>query len=112
MGVTILLAAAKLGRLVLSQFVRCEHCRWNARVQNCASSVQFMCREQSSLHFIYPEVQMKRAYLLYNAVQLTAVWEAAAGHEVGSAYDTRCCLYTVRSKLDMSQLNLPHATDN
>jgi len=67
MGVTILLAAAKLGRIVLSQFVRCEHCRWNARVQNCASSVQFMCREQSSLHFIYPEVQMKRAYLLYNA---------------------------------------------
>ena len=28
------LAAAKLGRMVLSQFVRCEHSRWNTRVQN------------------------------------------------------------------------------
>ena len=26
-------------------------------------------------------------------------------------YDTRCC-FNVRSKADMSQLNLPHGTDN
>ena len=31
-SVTTWLAAAKLGRLVLSQFVRCEHSRWNTRL--------------------------------------------------------------------------------
>jgi len=43
---TVWLAAAKLGRSVLSQFVRCEHSHWNTRVHNW-SSVQFMCCEQS-----------------------------------------------------------------
>ena len=26
-----------IGRLVINQFVRCEHCHWNARVQNWSS---------------------------------------------------------------------------
>ena len=44
--VTTCLAAAKLGRLVLSQFVRCEHSRWNTRVWKW-SSVHVTCCEQS-----------------------------------------------------------------
>ena len=46
-SVTIWLAASKLGRLVLSQFVCCEHSHWTACVQNCSSRtpVQF-----SSVH--------------------------------------------------------------
>jgi len=41
------LAAAKLGRLVLGQFVRCEHPHWKACVHN-SSSVEFIRREQGS----------------------------------------------------------------
>jgi len=31
-----------LGRLVLSQFVRCEHSRWNIRLHSWSSSVRYM----------------------------------------------------------------------
>ena len=37
-SVTNWLAAAKLGRLVLSQFVRCEHFHWQACIQNSDSA--------------------------------------------------------------------------
>jgi len=43
---TLAASLAKLGRLVLSRFVRCEHCRWKARVQN------WTC-EQALLLFVY-----------------------------------------------------------
>ena len=35
----------------------------------------------------------------------------AIRHDRPIRYDTRCC-FNVRSKADMSQLNLPHGTDN
>jgi len=41
------LAAAKLGRLELRQFVRCEHPHWKACVHN-SSSVEFIRCEQGS----------------------------------------------------------------
>jgi len=46
-SVTTWLAAAKLGRLVFSQFVRCEHSRWKACGEVQFSSIQFMCYEQA-----------------------------------------------------------------
>jgi len=40
--------AAKLGRLVLSQYLRrCEHTHWNTRVQTGVSSVHFLCYEHT-----------------------------------------------------------------
>jgi len=42
-SVTTQLAAAKLGRLVLNQFVSREHSRYKACVQNCSSVQSSLC---------------------------------------------------------------------
>ena len=58
------MAAAKLGRLVLSQFVRCKHCIGKHVVSTAVrdlqlSSVYFMCSEQTltlSLFYFAPSL--------------------------------------------------------
>jgi len=59
-SVTIWLAVATPGRLVLSQFVRCEHSHWNTRVQSWISvqlsSVEFtsvLCCERTLIKNVY-----------------------------------------------------------
>ena len=42
---------------------------------------------------------------------LKAGFKDFVGYEVTIRYDTRC-YFNVRSKADISQLNLPHGTDN
>ena len=59
-SVTTWLAAAKLGQIAPSQFVRCEHSHWKACVQNSSlrTPVQFTCCEQG---FTAPDAAHVRA---------------------------------------------------
>jgi len=58
---------------------------------------------------LYSRVSWRLSGLLSRAVRVPVSWLKCSFHTI--RYDTRC-YFNVRSKANMSQLNLPHGTDN